>query len=420
MTTQSNPSPFSSDLNGQPIPDAPSLPQGDFQMRTMKDDLAAMQGKGIIEEKNIAPTSISPIEMAPEKPIVSSPEPISFSSATEDQPKTNPFSQPASVPSENVQKIIEEPTTIQTFSDELPKNKPASVKVVIIIIILLIAAIIGLGAYYYFLTQKSQPSSENLSVALPVETPAPTPTPTIEPEPIKTGTPAPAPAPKYSAEKPNYLPIDINTIGATEIKAAFLKVSDELKTETMKSPYEFIVVDSNNNPIAFPIFATASKFNLSPAVLSSLGSDFSVYFYNDGSKPRMGFNIQISNKETLSKELIKQEKTFLTDADFIFLNNVAENKTGVFATSVYGQHSVRFLNTNAAKDLSVDYSITDSRFTISSSKNTERAILDKIDNEKVSTKETTPKSSTSSTTINSNSATSTSTPSAVSNTAIRQ
>lgn len=383
MTTLSNPSPFSTDIKSSGVPtNLPTEQQGDFQIRTMKDDLAQIQGKGIVEEKFTKATA-APFESVP--PLEPKEEPIKFNSSATAPENINPFAEQTFNPSENIQKIVEVPT--ETISIN---NKPASFKIIITIIIILVIAIISLGAYYFLLTKKAEPLSTITQP--PIETPAPIAASTPEPTPTDQ-TPAiiETPAPKYSQDKPNYLPIDISTLNSEEIKTAFVNVSAELSSTAMNSPYEFTVVDANNNPIAFPIFATAAKFNLSPSLLSSLGNDFSVYFYNDNSKPRLGLSVQVSKKDILSAELIKQEKTFPIDASFLFLNNQPEIKTGVFANSPYKNYSVRFLNLNASKDLSIDFVSTETKFVIATSKDTERAILDKLDSEKLSSrKEITP------------------------------
>jgi hypothetical protein len=137
-------------------------------------------------------------------------------------------------------------------------------------------------------------------------------------------------------------------------------------------------VDSNNNPIAFPIFATAAKLNLAPTLLSSLGEDFSLFIYNDNNNIRIGLSIAISKSNILAAELQKQEKTFVTDASFLFLDAKPETLTGIFTTTDYKNTTVHYLNVNPQKNLSIDYAIIGSQIMLATSKNTGRAILDKL------------------------------------------
>ena len=163
-----------------------------------------------------------------------------------------------------------------------------------------------------------------------------------------------------------------------EISKLLISTADELKLLPSSTPYEFLAVDSNNNPVSFPIFATAAKLNLSPAILKSLDEKFSLYLYNDSENVRLGLAISILDKSTLSIELEKQEKTFPTDASFLFLNSKPEKTLGDFNISTYKSISIKYINLNSdALPLSIDYTITDSQFILAASKNTLRAIIDK-------------------------------------------
>ncbi|KKQ44732.1 MAG: hypothetical protein US63_C0024G0004 [Candidatus Moranbacteria bacterium GW2011_GWC2_37_8] len=367
--TETNSSPFSTGTSTGNMPAAPAPSQNDFSIRTMHDDLMAMQGKGHIEEK-------SPVAEIPTQPAAPQPKPFNPQDVSSQK-----VSQVSSFPEHTSQPAAPFNDTIEITPQESKgnsKNKPASIKIVMSIIILLIIIILGLGAYYLLLIKKPQ-QEEAIVTPISIETPVTAP---IQ-EPIKEEIPIAIvpPVEKYTKDQLNYLPLDISTIGAQEIKAALVNVANDLKGISMESPYEFIIVDNNKIPVSFPIFATAAKLNLQPSLLTSLGSDFSIYFYNDNSNIRIAVKAQISNKALLQKELVKQEKTFLADASFLFLDNVPEKKEGVFATSNYGEYVVRFLNANAAKDLSIDYTTTATHLLIGTSKNTLRAVIDKLKKE---------------------------------------
>ncbi len=371
MTTPTNSSPFSSEAKNDSMPSVPTSAhapnQNDFSIRTMQDDLAKIQNIGSIEEKPAAPM---------ENKTVPAPTPRPINPTEVYSEKISPF------PQIKVEEKIAQPApkTTVNVSNNSGKKSSRSIKVVLSIIFVLIIIIAGLSAYYFFLMKKPVQEAAVLTqpaAIVEIETPVQQPI-TIPAEPPVV---IEAPAPKYSADKPNFFPVDVVSMGDAEIKDIFIKLSKELETLNILAPYEFVAVDNNNNPIAFQIFANSVKFNLSPELLKSLSNDFSFYFYNDNSNIRMAINAGVSNKDTLMKELIKQEKTFLSDASFLFLGTIPEIKNGVFATSSHGQHIIRFLNANAAKNLSIDYTVASDRLIIATSKNTVRAVLDKIEKE---------------------------------------
>lgn len=372
MNTQSNPSPFSTDVKTDNTPanlPAQQLPKTEFVMRTMKEDLAKIQASGIIVEKKV---NAAPIH-----------EPTKVSQPPKPEPETKKFN-PAEVSSEKVsispekpflpaEDKIEEKLVEVTTNNSSSKNKPFAIKILIVFIFILVIAIIGLGAYYFSLNKKNNPGANPTSDEIE--------TPIVEDETDATEQDLESETPEvsFSEDKPNYLPIDINNLDASEIKLAVKEIADELKDTAMQRPYEFIIVDDNNNPISFPIFATAAKINFSQELLASLGNNFSFYLYNDNSSMRSGLNIEVKDNDALAKALTNQEPTFISDASFLFLNGDNEINNGVFATSSYGKYQIRYSNT-ATKDLSIDYSIVDSRFTLGTSKNTERAIIDQVSN----------------------------------------
>ena len=405
MTTPLTQSPFSSDIkNNNPAPEHYTPPiaapvvapaQDDFLIRTMQDDLINLQNKGSIEEvkKDLpAAKNIQPLQQNLNNPK------IPFDKATVSSEKISSFMQrPENTAAKN---IVEIPATTNISGDTITNKRPASLKIILALVVVITIAIIGLGSYYYLLTKKAVPVVA-APAPQPVESQAPQPQIPVPAAPATTVQP---PVQKYSEEKPNYLTLDLSTMTSDQIKAAIVGVTDELKDTQMHSPYEFIVVDANNNPVAFPIFATAAKLNLSPTLLSSLGTDFSLYIYNDNSNMRLAIAASISNKANIAKQLTAQEPTFLTNGSFLFLNAIPEIKTGTFATSTYGNYTIRFLNANAAKDLSIDYTMTDSRLIIGTSKNTERAVLDKISSQSAMTTQAAPSQANSSTSTPSTSA----------------
>jgi hypothetical protein len=342
-----SPSPFSSGASSnQRIP----ADTENFSIHTMQEDLLNLQKKaeqpGASAEINI-PSATQP-----------NPFPATqMSQLSQDNlspEKTPPFIEHVSGSEEIMEVPVPEKDPNYTFY-----------KIILITVVVLVVAIIGLGGYYFWITRTPKQAP---IVQAPVETEQP------------AETPAQTPAEKYSAEKPNYLSLDLASLSPEEIRASVVSVAEELKTANLaRTPYEFIVTDANNNPVAFPIFTLATKLNLAPAVLSNLGENFSLFLYNDAGNMRLSLAIDVNNKNILTAEMTKQEKTFITDAAFLFLNAKPEIATGAFQDNNTNPDAlIRFINVNVQKNLSIDYSIINSQLIIATSKNTMGAVLDKI------------------------------------------
>jgi hypothetical protein len=80
----------------------------------------------------------------------------------------------------------------------------------------------------------------------------------------------------------------------------------------------------------------------------------------------------------LATELSKQEKTFVTDAAFLFLNLTPTTTTETFGSSTHGDIVVRYLNVSSQPPLSIDYTIVKNQLVIATSKNTMWSIIDKL------------------------------------------
>jgi hypothetical protein len=356
MTNQiDSPSPFAGESNYSPK--KPEAEPENISIRTMQEDMLALKktaGQAGFGAENKAP--VTP------QPIYASPTQKSYAEPGKSAPETPaPFAE-SPLQAEN---IIEVP---------VPEKNPNKVtyKIILITIIVLVIAIAGLGVYYFWITRT--PAQQPI-----VETPAETQNTTAEQQEEAT-----VPVKKYSADNPNYLSLDINNLFSEDIKKALVSVSNELQSEDMgQQPYEFIVTDANNNPIAFPIFALAAKLNLSSAVLNNLGEKFYLFFYNDGGNMRLAITTEATNKTVLSAELEKQEKTFIADASFLFLDAKPEITTGTFQSNTEKPDIlIRFINVNKQKNLSIDYAVFNNQFVIATSRNTMSAVLNKLTAEK--------------------------------------
>jgi hypothetical protein len=342
-----------------------------FSIRTMQDDLEKLQRGEMFLKKEpaeVPPTKkpdfssaqnpsvghvFTPVQAFPPAPKpTSTPQENPFISKQE---LINPFpKQPAAPPTAKQKDIVEIPLS------EKPVSNTRSY--IIISLVALTIIVIGLGGYYFWTTTTHDQAPP---LAVPAES---------KEAPVVVISPTE----KYSQDKPNYLTLDIAKITPEEIKASTLEIATELKDKAALAPYEFIVVDANNNPVAFPIFATAAKLNLSPTLLENLGEDFSLFFYNDAGNIRLAVVAKVVEKNIVTFEMQNQETTFVADAGFLFLDSVPQIKSGTFGSGTHENISTRYLNLDPQSTLSIDYAITDTNLIIGTSKNTLRAVLDKL------------------------------------------
>ncbi|HOW60525.1 MAG TPA: hypothetical protein P5548_01660 [Candidatus Moranbacteria bacterium] len=337
---------------------------GEFSIHTMKDDLLYLQkNKGDI--KNINQAEVSKI-------FIPKPTPM-------EAPQKKTFV-PGEVSSKLVHPFVKQDGKLDTKDLDMAfsNNKKSASnrrKIAIIMSGVVATIVIMLGGYYagksYFLNKKSENAYVPIEIAEEETSQKPTGvTPATEPT---------VSMEKYSSTKPNYLSLDFTTISSEDIKKTLTSLAEELKTISQeRASYEFVVVDANNKPVAFPIFATAAKLNLSPLILSSLGENFSLFLYNDSGNSRLSFAANVVKKEILIAELLKQEKSFITDASFLFLNEKPEIAKGLFKDSIYRDIPIRFFNVNDRITMSIDYSIISDKLIVSTSKNTMRAIVDRL------------------------------------------
>ncbi len=334
-----------------------------FSIRTMQDDLLSKQSKPVARQEEL----VAPKITIPQTPLTPTP----FSASDISSAKISSSTQPLTMKND----LVEIPS-IKTETPDV-KTKNSLYNTIIVIIFLLIIGIIGLSAYYFLAmnTKKQE-----------------LPTPTINEEPVVIEKPAEevpivqAPVEKYSKTKPNYLTMDPSVLSEADIKTTIAKVASEIQALTESIPYEFIIVDSNNNPVPFSIFATATKLTLSPEILSYLDDDFSLFIYNDNNNPRTGLSINIlpEKNSSLSAELQKQELLLPEALSFFFLDTVPDIKNSAFTATIYNSNNIRYLNVNEPKNLSIDYTVSGSQLAIGTSKNTLRSILDKTIQQKQS------------------------------------
>lgn len=306
-------------------------------------------------------------EVLPENPVK---EAIAKQDLTEKQ-KTSPFLSPiseATAEAPQVQTKTTEADTPIPQSDGKSNPSPAKNGLLAILVSLLILVITGAGVYYFLLTHQENPE---LAVVAPQEPAAPE--PVAEPEPV----PVSEPMPELSASNPNYLTIDIGNADNNNLKNTLDGYVKKVQDSVLATPVEFLVVDLENNPVAFEVFAKKLGLTLSPETFGALDGGFSLFIYNDQSDMRLGLSVNSKNDAGLKTALAKEEKTLAQKLQPLLIPTGYKFNSAIFSQGNYNGTTIKYLNASDATNLSIDYAISDKQLLIGTSKATIRAILDR-------------------------------------------
>lgn len=343
----------------------PSAPEN-FSIRTMKDDLLSLQNGTM----PIASSSVPVEKISEEKPF----DRLRPMQQTQETPASN-FSQTAGpfikegLPQERPAVATQKtPVPEEIYYSEKPAEPVDIVyKITLGAIVLLAIAIIGLGGYYFLVVKKQ-------NQAAPVVSPVVSKESTIE---VMEEEKPPVPVAPVK-QSPAYLSLDTASLSTDEIKAAIISKTKETEISGATNLAEFIIVDTNNNPISFPIFALAAKINLPATILDDLSEKFSFFIYKDKDAVRLALAVTAKEKNELPSKMLAQEKTLSKDLEFLFLDLKPTLTENVFKSGAYKEASVRFLNFSSPANTSIDYSIFKNTLLIGTSQFSLRAVIDKL------------------------------------------
>lgn len=345
--------------------------KSDVVIHTMQDDLDAVSGINI-SAKETGETQFEEKLASQEKEYI---RPSSVEKTSEPAKSYSPFLNSAPSASQ----IAMKPKNPPSYSSQ-PKNmqekpilEPASAihqglrwkKIMVISIVFVALLSLAAGSYYFWLTRENQTavSIQEPASNIPVEKP-------IVIEPVEE---------KFSIKNPTYLSVDVENSTSETIKQLIIKTASEIKAEGITSPVEFIITDSSNNPVAFPIFSILAGLKMAP-VTDALSENFSLFIYSDGDNMRIGLAINLKDKQKVLMSIKSKEKTLLADLNLIFLDTVSVKATRNFSDSIYKDIPLRYINIDEENSgsLSLDYALTENQLILATSKNAAWSILDKI------------------------------------------
>lgn len=352
------------------ISSASAIEKSDVVIHTMQDDLDFASGVNI-STKETDETQLEEKLTSQERRYI---QPSSVEKTSNPTRSYSPFLN--SAPSAN--QAMTEPKNPPSYSSqpkytqEKPILEPAPAihqslrwKKILIISLLFVAFLsLAAGGYYFWLTRENQtPVPIQAPVSnVPVEKP-------VIVEPVEE---------KFSLENPNYLSVNVENSSSETIKQLIEKTASEIKAEGTTSPIEFIITDSNNNPVAFPIFSILAGIKIAP-VTDTLGEKFSLFICPDGNNMRIGLAIDLKNKQKALILMKNKEKTLITDLGFLFPDTMPVKANKTFLDSTYKNTPLRYINLDEENsgNLSLDYVLTENQLIFATSKNATWSLMDK-------------------------------------------
>ncbi len=242
--------------------------------------------------------------------------------------------------------------------------------------IIIILALAG-GGYYFFIFRDSLNKE-------PIET-------EIIP-PVISEIVSPEVIPEKKSN-PKYLNLDWQpTISSQKIIEEIKKRLNEFMASGQTGTEEYVIVDMQNNPIIFK--ELASKLlgqNFPNSILSLIGDETRLLFYNDNGNPGIGFILKSQDDISLKAEMVKEEINligYLTPLLSIIQVPATQKEAPVFKTSTYKDIETRYYNIPSPDKLSLDYIIAKNTLIFGTTKATIRSIYDLTQTEKTTTQET--------------------------------
>lgn len=181
----------------------------------------------------------------------------------------------------------------------------------------------------------------------------------------------------YTPSQPNLLSFDTESVTKEVIATEFLKIARSIEQDGLREPVEFLVRDQNYNPLAFARFAYLFQLDLPSELLNTLDEDFSLYFYLDQDRPRIGLAVRIKDKEAFLVTNKANEAALPRVLSPLFLDTTTAPRTGLsFRSSLYQEQPIRYVNVDRDMNLSIDYAVREQMWLIGTSQNTLRVMLD--------------------------------------------
>jgi hypothetical protein len=261
---------------------------------------------------------------------------------------------------------IEKEIYISAEAGKAEAKKSGFGRVIFVAIFVSILLIFGVGGYYFWMTRIDveneivKPSFQNEIVEAPRE----------------------EVVPDFSSEMPNYLMLNDNQVSQASILAVFKEVSSKIIASGLSTPVEFIVTDSKNMPLTLNDFSLRAGIVFPIDVTDNFGQEFSLFFYNEDGKVKMGLVIDSENDDQLKAALLEEEESLIASFDVFYLGDVVSAQENVvFKSSTYMNQEVRYHNLDFTNKLSMDYTIREEKVYFATSEKALREIIEYVSQE---------------------------------------
>ncbi len=252
-------------------------------------------------------------------------------------------------------------SSISSLQNQSMKTKSVLKKIIIIIVISISIVGIGGGSFYFWKTRISNTKkikNTNNQINKSLEN---TTTNNLS---------------EFSIDKANYLSLDFNKDNKEQILSTLQKYVKKIAILKTTAPIEFVLTNSQNNPISFQDFAQKVNLTLSKNLIDQLGANFSLFIYNDDGNVRLGLAVATNNSQEVKNLLSKEENNLPQEIQFLFLGKDTSGLKGaLFSLGKYQGLNIRYYNVVSPEVLSVDYTVYKDQWLVGTTKMTLRSII---------------------------------------------
>lgn len=301
-----------------------ALPE--YEIRTMKDDLAKLSLEKLEKEAMSSSLSGPPEEL----PVLKVPLESSLPAP------------PAPAPPTPTPPIPTPPTPAPPIPAVPKRIKPKSRILPILIIIIIILA--GLGGFFYWQNKKIPPA-----------------------QPLSNQTEEPKPS-------QSLIFVDKTKIISLLPEASFsdsLKqdlIQESRKEEEIGTFKRIAILKNKTEFLSLREFLNELRINIPAYVLERLGENYTLVLYNQNGIKHLGLIIEVKNPENLKEQLRSWEQTMVNDLkNFFAFETPGMPAAPEFQDNIYKNISIRYLNF-PEPDITIDYALTDNLFILLTSK----------------------------------------------------
>ena len=334
----------------------------DYEIRTMKDDLAELglkklerEAKGIVVPEEITvpeegpPVSKREIARAPlpgTEELIKGREEIEIPPPPTPEPILEKEEMPALPRIEELK--IPEPSYVPPVTSKK--------RTILVALIILAVVLIGAGGLFYWLGKKTPPS-------------LPTP-----------------PSPPIITPQPSTPIISINetkTISLTSDKSLFELLKEEAKLEQSIGTFKRIAVlnpptGGEREFLSAVELLQNLEISIPPYALSDFKNNYTLVLFSQSTGKRLGIIIELQNPENLKEQLKTWEPTLLDDfKNFYPIQVPGPRASQTFLNDAHQNVAIRYVNLPKS-DLTLNYTILNNLLVIGTSKELMYTVIDKI------------------------------------------